>query len=318
MGIFYLSSALLLHVPLVTGSSSGIEVGRNYSKAYEEITLLCQKEELRFGNCLVNWLRCYYKKDCGREYMLMKLICSEVSSNQSSPVNEFPDCREGGSEASLLVSPLVVAGIVIGLVLFLSCVTIIVGSLRKDGRLRNPHLRPESSYATDGFSYSGSVGDLRSRCIEEFPPAFDFDSYVETVSQVNVMYPDSPPHYDECVGPGATQIYIPTDDPPPYSLTDPCQAGDLPLPHTSLEMEELTGGASWAMGSASRYQIALQELRQQPVSSISLSAPTLEEAPPYETVIREQSLPIPLILLDLLKHTATESSQHQPICHRIL
>lgn len=65
-----------------------------------------------------------------------------VSSNQSH--GEYPDCRserESGGEASLLVSPLVVAGIVIGLVLFLSCVTIIVGSLRKDSRLRNPHLR---------------------------------------------------------------------------------------------------------------------------------------------------------------------------------
>ncbi|CAB1339502.1 unnamed protein product [Coregonus sp. 'balchen'] len=114
----------------------------------------------------------------------------EVSSNQSS-AHEYPDCRDGGSEASLLVSPLVVAGIVIGLVLFLSCVTIIVGSLRKDSRLRNPHLR--ASYAPDGFSYGGSIGELRSTCIEEFPPAFDFDSYVETLSQVNVMYPDSPP-----------------------------------------------------------------------------------------------------------------------------
>lgn len=65
-----------------------------------------------------------------------------VSSNQSH--GEYPDCRserESGGEASLLVSPLVVAGIVIGLVLFLSCITIIVGSLRKDSRLRNPHLR---------------------------------------------------------------------------------------------------------------------------------------------------------------------------------
>lgn len=63
-----------------------------------------------------------------------------VSSNQSH--GEYPDCRsekESGGEASLLVSPLVVAGIVIGLVLFLSCITIIIGSLRKDSRLRNPH-----------------------------------------------------------------------------------------------------------------------------------------------------------------------------------
>lgn len=70
---------------------------------------------------------------------LWSVVCA-VSSNQSS-AHEYPDCRDGGSEASLLVSPLVVAGIVIGLVLFLSCVTIIVGSLRKDSRLRNPHLR---------------------------------------------------------------------------------------------------------------------------------------------------------------------------------
>ncbi|KAI2662485.1 Protein BEAN1 [Labeo rohita] len=121
------------------------------------------------------------------------LICGpqRVSSNQSSHAHEYPDCQEGGNEASLLVSPLVVAGIVIGLVLFLSCVTIIVGSLRKDSRLRNPHLR--ASYAPDGLSYGGSIGELRSTCVEEFPPAFDFDSYVETVSQVNVMYPDSPP-----------------------------------------------------------------------------------------------------------------------------
>ena len=72
-----------------------------------------------------------------------------VSSNQSH--GEYPDCRserESGGEASLLVSPLVVAGIVIGLVLFLSCITIIVGSLRKDSRLRNPHLR--ASYGQSG------------------------------------------------------------------------------------------------------------------------------------------------------------------------
>ncbi|MBN3299451.1 BEAN1 protein, partial [Amia calva] len=250
---------------------------------------------------------------------MWSLTCGyEVSSNQSSPVNEYPDCREGGSEASLLVSPLVVAGIVIGLVLFLSCVTIIVGSLRKDGRLRNPHLRTESSFAPDGFSYGGSIGELRSTCIEEFPPAFDFDSYVETLSQVNVMYPDSPPHYEECVGPGATQIYVPTDDPPPYSLTDPCQAEGLQQPRTSLEMQELRGGASWVIGRASRYPIGLQELRQQPISSISLSALPLEDAPPYETVVSGQNQPIPLIPLDVLKHTATENNRQQSVCHRIL
>ncbi|KAI1904086.1 hypothetical protein AGOR_G00002050 [Albula goreensis] len=304
MGIsLFFSWAFLLHTPLVIGTSRPIEVDRSSSRSYEEITVLCRKEELKFGNCLVNWLRCHYKRNCGREYMLMKLICS-VSSNQSRPAHEYSDCQDGGSEASLLVSPLVVAGIVIGLVLFLSCVTIIVGSLRKDGRLRNPHLR--HSYAPDGFSYGGSIGELRSTCIEDFPPAFDFDSYVESLSQVNVMYPDSPPQYEECVGPGATQIYVPTDDPPPYSLTDPCQGRDMSATLSSLEMEEVSGGASSVTG------------RLHPIASISLSAFPLEDAPPYETVVSSPCQPIPLIPTDLLKHASVDTSSQQPVSQRTL
>ncbi|NXC13247.1 BEAN1 protein, partial [Corythaeola cristata] len=190
--------------------------------------------------------------------------------NQSSPTSEFPSYSENGNDTSLLVSPLLVAGVVIGLVLFLSCVTIIVGSLRKDGRLRHPHLRRDAQVlsacfpAPDGFSYGGSFGELRSTCMEEFPPAFDFGSYMDTLSQVNVMYPDSPPRYDECVGPGATQIYIPTDDPPPYSLTDPCQRSEISI-NISLGEE----AASGTMGQAANYGVRLQDL-QQPISSISL------------------------------------------------
>uniref|UniRef100_A0A8B9BZK9 Brain expressed associated with NEDD4 1 n=1 Tax=Anser brachyrhynchus TaxID=132585 RepID=A0A8B9BZK9_9AVES len=230
---------------------------------------------------------------------------------------------------NLLVSPLLVAGVVIGLVLFLSCVTIIVGSLRKDGRLRHPHQRRDTSNsnsaldrfyfliygrvintdivsknpswrkkkqlelsacfpAPDGFSYGGSFGELRSTCMEEFPPAFDFGSYLDTLSQVNIMYPDSPPRYDECVGPGATQMYIPTDDPPPYSLTDPCQGNEISI-NISLEEEEASG----TTGQAANYAVRLQDL-QQPISSISLSSLTLEAAPLYETVVCEQNIPIPL------------------------
>uniref|UniRef100_A0A7M4EDT3 Protein BEAN1-like n=1 Tax=Crocodylus porosus TaxID=8502 RepID=A0A7M4EDT3_CROPO len=137
---------------------------------------------------------------------------------------EFPSYSGNGNDTSLLVSPLLVAGVVIGLVLFLSCVTIIVGSLRKDGRLRHPYMRRDANYAPDGFSYSGSIGELRSTCIEEFPPAFDFGSYMDTLSQNVFSF-----SYDECVGPGATQIYIPTDDPPPYSLRDPCRRNDFSI-----------------------------------------------------------------------------------------
>lgn len=226
-----------------------------------------------------------------------------VSSNQSH--GEYPDCRserESGGEASLLVSPLVVAGIVIGLVLFLSCITIIVGSLRKDSRLRNPHLR--ASYGQDGFSYGGSVGELRSTCLEEFPPGLDFDSYRESLSQINSLYADSPPRYEECVGPGATELYIPTDDPPPYSLLDPCQGRavqeeedpNYPSADLSPYRAESLASTSWFSPS----NPCLPGLQQRAhITSISFP---LEEAPPYESVLMEQGQPLPLMPCDLYKH----------------
>ncbi|XP_061693724.1 protein BEAN1 [Syngnathoides biaculeatus] len=230
-------------------------------------------ERLKLASCL---LRCAGRKHCEHEFMLMKLICS-VSSNQSH--GEYPDCRnerESGGEASLLVSPLVVAGIVIGLVLFLSCVTIIVGSLRKDSRLRNPHLR--ASYGPDGYSFGGSVGELRSTCLEDFPAAgVDLDSH--SLSQVNHLYPDSPPRYDECVGPGCTHVYIPADDPPPYSLWDP-------------RRDDSEEGPSSA-GAASRPS------ERRGVASISFP---LEAAPPYEAAVAEQGRPLPLAPSGLSKH----------------
>ncbi|XP_051936183.1 protein BEAN1 isoform X2 [Hippocampus zosterae] len=248
--------------------------------------LACVGEQLKLASCL---LRCAGRKHCEHELMLMKLICS-VSSNQSH--GEYPDCRserETGGEASLLVSPLVVAGIVIGLVLFLSCVTIIVGSLRKDSRLRNPHLR--ASYGPDGYSFGGSVGELRSTCLEDFPPSLDFDSY--SLSQVNHLYPDSPPRYDECVGPGCTHIYIPTDDPPPYSLWDPHQ-------NNSEGAEEGPSSASAASPPPEHRHIA------------SISFP-LEAAPAYEAVFSEQGQPLPLVPCDLFKY---QSERHADVNRR--
>ncbi|NXP34287.1 BEAN1 protein, partial [Leiothrix lutea] len=193
--------------------------------------------------------------------------------NQSSTSSAFPSPREQhGGDSSLLVSPLLVAGVVIGLVLFLSCATIVVGSLRRDSRLGRPQRGREAAHANinscfaapDGFSPGGSSAELRSTCTEELPPACDFDSYLDILSQVNIMYPDPPPCYDECVGPGATQIYIPTDDPPPYSLTDPCQRNETPI-NICIRQEEEAGTAGWAAHCAVR----LQDL-QQPSSAIAV------------------------------------------------
>lgn len=110
--------------------------------------------------------------------------------------------------------------------------------------------------------------------------------------------------YDECVGPGSTQIYIPTDDPPPYSLLDPCQRGaeqeEQPR-YTTLDPSPYSGetSASAAWFSPSHYPLGLQEQEHQHIASISFP---LEAAPPYESVFAEQGQPLPLMPCDLYKH----------------
>uniref|UniRef100_A0A7M4FU66 Protein BEAN1-like n=1 Tax=Crocodylus porosus TaxID=8502 RepID=A0A7M4FU66_CROPO len=141
---------------------------------------------------------------------------------------EFPSYSGNGNDTSLLVSPLLVAGVVIGLVLFLSCVTIIVGSLRKDGRLRHPYMRRDANYV---------LYIHRQLLTQEFPKTAPSDpcTYQRDTELVILPCKNSESlnvfsfSYDECVGPGATQIYIPTDDPPPYSLRDPCRRNDFSI-----------------------------------------------------------------------------------------
>ncbi|XP_068058701.1 protein BEAN1 [Anomalospiza imberbis] len=182
-----------------------------------------------------------------------------IASNRSSASSAFPSRGEHGGDGSLLVSPLLVAGVVIGLVLLLSCATIVVGSLRRDSRAGRPRPARGAADAPDGSSHGGSSAELRSTCSEEFPPACDFDSYLDVLSQVNIMYPDPPPCYDECVGPGATQIYIPTDDPPPYSLMDPFQRNEIPRNICIGQEEEAACGTA---GRAARAAVRLQDLQQ--------------------------------------------------------
>ncbi|XP_030918181.1 protein BEAN1 [Geospiza fortis] len=152
-----------------------------------------------------------------------------IASNQSSASSAFPSRGEHGGDSSLLVSPLLVGQ----------------GSPGEPGRERAGLGMASNNgiSAPDGFSHGGSSAELRSTCSEELPPGCDFDSYLDILSQVNIMYPDPPPCYDECVGPGATQIYIPTDDPPPYSLTDPCQRNEIPGNICSRQEEETARAA---------------------------------------------------------------------------
>ncbi|KAK2819957.1 hypothetical protein Q7C36_021603 [Tachysurus vachellii] len=188
----------------------------------------------------------------------------------------------------VFVSPLVVAGIVIGLVLFLSLLIIIIGSMRKK---KLSHLNTDTA---DGFSFSGSTGELQSECVAEFPPAFDFDLYTEMIPipLISTVYPDAPPHYDECVGRHATQIFTPTDDPPPYSIashTHPCMEG-----------AELPEGTTW--WSEHIYAGSHHPIRSQDVSSVFVLS--LDELPPYEAVVEQQNRTIPLISHRDMKHTS--------------
>ncbi|XP_063801472.1 protein BEAN1 [Pseudophryne corroboree] len=153
--------------------------------------------------------------------MSIKVACTKIQLNQSNPFTEYFGYIRSSHDPMLLVSPLAVAGIVIGLVLFLSCVTIIIGSLRKDRggdwRLENPSF--------DGISYAASFGDLRSVCTGDISPALEFGSYLE----LSASYMDFPPCYNDCVGPGVLGNDLPADNPPPYSLEDPHLRQDFSL-----------------------------------------------------------------------------------------
>uniref|UniRef100_A0A8C7E2S0 Uncharacterized protein n=1 Tax=Naja naja TaxID=35670 RepID=A0A8C7E2S0_NAJNA len=179
--------------------------------------------------------------------------------------NEITHYAETRRDIIMLDSSVLVAGVVIGVVLFLSCVAILIGSLRKNQCFRHLQLWSDASYSKSVFYIYFFLSNgtlkirnskkLRSSCAEEFPPTFYFSSYMEALSQANIIHPDSPPRYEECVGPGAAQIYLPTEDPPPYSLIDPCQQND--------------------------------DLHQ-PSTASSSPFPT-ETAPPYEAVVCEQN-----------------------------
>ncbi|XP_075693254.1 protein BEAN1 [Rhinoderma darwinii] len=212
--------------------------------------------------------------------MSIKVTCTKIQVNQSNSLPEYFGYIRSSHDPALLVSPLVVAGIVIGLVLFLSCVTIIIGSLRKDGgerdwRLQNP------SY--DGISYAtSSFGDLRSVCTEDISPALEYGSYLE----LSASYPDYPPCYEDCVGPGTLEIYLPEDDPPPYSLEDPRLRQELSLGISTEEMPQ---------PNTEHFQGSM------PIPTIDLHA-----VPPIQNMA-EKSLHLPIIPMDILKDVSSPS-----------
>ncbi|KAM5296806.1 protein BEAN1 [Glossophaga mutica] len=159
---------------------------------------------------------------CSKDQMPFKRPCPNDYNDTSHSHHtslEIPDY------SNVLMSPVLVASAVIGVVVAISCVTIIVGSLRRDSRAGAQQSRrrrefedsqdsEESSYWSRGVHYACSL-------MGDWPPPTDLSPGEEANAMVlRELYTDSPPRYEECMGPGATQMYLPTDAPPPYSLTD--------------------------------------------------------------------------------------------------
>ncbi|XP_023445271.2 protein BEAN1 [Dasypus novemcinctus] len=199
----------------------------------------------------------------------------------------YPTFSESSEHSHLLVSPVLVASAVIGVVILLSCITIIVGSIRRDRqarlqrhrhrrrhhrrhhRHRRRHREYEHGHVSDGHTYSRSSRRVRYACspAEDWPPPLDLSSDGDVDATVlRELYPDSPPGYEECVGPGATQLYLPTDAPPPYSLTDSCPALD----------GALDAGSDRSPG---RHQQARRPRGQGGLCTVSM-----DTLPPYEAV----------------------------------
>ncbi|XP_016068893.1 PREDICTED: protein BEAN1 [Miniopterus natalensis] len=130
---------------------------------------------------------------------------------------------ENWGKSSLAVSPVMVASVVIGMVTAISCVTIILGSLRKERRSwlqpRRPSGDHEDGQDSEGETYWSSGIHDTCNLVGYWTMPFDLSSDPEAEAiRLHWLCRNPPPRYEECMGPGATQLYLPMDAPPPYSL----------------------------------------------------------------------------------------------------
>ncbi|XP_040838534.1 protein BEAN1 isoform X1 [Ochotona curzoniae] len=195
----------------------------------------------------------------------------------------YPTFSESSEHSHLLVSPVLVASAVIGVVIILSCITIIVGSIRRDRQARlqrhrhrhhhhhhrRRHREYEHGYVSEEHAYSRSSRRMRYACspVEDWPLPLDVSSDGDVDATVlRELYPDSPPGYEECVGPGATELYVPTDAPPPYSLTGSCPTLDS------------------AVDASSGQDPSQSQQVHRPEELSGLHTTSMDMLPPYEAV----------------------------------
>ncbi|XP_030651754.1 protein BEAN1 isoform X2 [Nomascus leucogenys] len=154
--------------------------------------------------------------------MSFKRPCPLARYNRTSYF--YPTFSESSEHSHLLVSPVLVASAVIGVVIILSCITIIVGSIRRDRQARlqrhrhrhhrhhhhhhhhhrRRHREYEHGYVSDGHTYSRSSHRMRYACSssEDWPPPLDISSDGDMDATVlRELYPDSPPGVSlSCLG----------------------------------------------------------------------------------------------------------------------
>ncbi|XP_054566805.1 protein BEAN1 [Eptesicus fuscus] len=152
----------------------------------------------------------------------------DVCPSWPNHTNHFYAELENLGKKSVFVSPIIMASVVIGLVITISCVTIMLGSMHWDRQARLPprrqrHYRGDSEDGPDSQEHSSPCSrGIHCACSlrgDRLAPAGSSHREAEA-SRLHWLHMDAPPSYEECTGPGATQLYLPTEAPPPYSLMD--------------------------------------------------------------------------------------------------
>ncbi|XP_015423373.1 PREDICTED: protein BEAN1 isoform X2 [Myotis davidii] len=124
---------------------------------------------------------------------------------------------ENFGKGNVYSSSIMLVCVVLGLVITISGVTIILA--KKAWRLqpRPPHRHCRRRYYR-GDAEADQDSQEHSFCRRGIHCACSLRGY--RFSSLHRLHIDAPPSYEECMGPGATQLYPPTEAPPPYSLTD--------------------------------------------------------------------------------------------------
>ncbi|CAK6436653.1 unnamed protein product [Pipistrellus nathusii] len=117
-------------------------------------------------------------------------------------------------DSSVSLSPIMLASVVIGFIITISCFFIILVSVYP----KKPWDPPRHYHHYLGDPQDDQDSQERPRCRGGVHCTCGLRG--DRLAASGCFHQDAPPSYEECTGPGATQLYLPTEAPPPYSPTD--------------------------------------------------------------------------------------------------